>query len=116
MNNTSTADRLRAFLADEANVTMRGPSVFDMGNGFRDTVMRRHFQCSNGITVSIQQGATHYCNKIENTFEMWNCPHLPMLQPYGSGEDGPYAHVPFDVVVQYIDAIESDPNFNRKEN
>ncbi len=99
----STADKLREFLADESNFVTRSQPYEFSGNGFGFVGVRRAFECADGTTVSIQQSASHYCTKDANTFELWNCPRSELLAPYGEGVD-PYAHVPFDVVVAYIDS------------
>lgn len=86
------------------------------------TFCRKDFETANGITVSIQQSATHYCSLkdyadfnysrtlapdvSENaTVEMWCCPASDILEPYGDGDD-PYAYVPLTVVAAYIDQLE----------
>lgn len=105
----TTLERLKAWLADEANIHIRTKlpeDIADLLNGMPDTVLRKRFVTANGIEVSIQQSATHYCRN-ENEVEMWCCPHREVLAPYGDGED-PYGHVPLEVVAQYIDELESD--------
>lgn len=67
-------------------------------------ILRSPFITTNGISMSIQQGATHYCT--HDSVELWNCPHHPLLEPYGDGEN-PYARVPISVVAEYIDALEA---------
>ena len=101
----TTLERLRAWLDDEANFA--GPKrsfTFDR-NGMDYSLVRNHFVTSNGISISIQQSGTHYCNN-ENEVEMWHCPHSPLLMQYGDAND-PYAHVPLEVCAGYIDSLES---------
>lgn len=100
----NTADKLTAWLADPANYFGEPQPWPHARNGFDFIGVRKPFACADGTTVSIQQSATHYCTKDENTFEVWNaCAPVDVFDPYGDGED-PWAHVPFDVVVAYIDA------------
>ena len=107
-----TLDRLKAWLADEANIhhkhdysddIMRGAIT----NGMHYTCLRHRFVTRNGYKISIQQSGTHYCNN-ENEVEMWHCPPSPLLMNYGEGSD-PYAYVPLEVVAGYIDSLESLP-------
>ncbi len=106
-----TLDRLKAWLADEANFT-REKQVYDpplpsLYNDLGYTVVRKRFITRNGYSISIQQSGTHYCHNA-NEVEMWHCPHSPLLALYGDGED-PYAYVPLEVVAGYIDSLESLP-------
>jgi len=106
----STLQRLKAWLADDANFRTRHlydsyasrslPVPFNRHMG-----VRRRFVTRNGIHISIQQSATHHCN-TENEVEMWHCPPSPLLAAYGDGP-GPYAYVPLEVVAGYIDSLES---------
>lgn len=98
----STADKLRAFLADPSFFVSGPYAAYTTRNGFDQIVVRYAVVCVDGTTVSVQQGASHYCTKDANTFELWNCPHSELLAPYGDG-DVPYAHVPFATVVAYLD-------------
>jgi hypothetical protein len=106
-----TLDRLKAWLADEANFARK----FDLSDGrtslYNDMThigVRKRFITRNGYSISIQQSGTHYCNN-ENEVEMWHCPPSPLLALYGNGEDDPYAFVPLEVVAGYIDSLESLP-------
>ncbi len=101
-----TEMRLRVWLADSANIYQKQPAVMSSyGNGFDYIIMRDRFVTRNGHKISIQQGASHYCD--EDSVEMWRCPHRPILDAYGTGED-PYARVPISVVAQYIDILEGE--------
>jgi hypothetical protein len=100
----TTEQRIRAWLADPANIHMSTPAIFPE-RGFEHITLRNRFVTKNGLEVSIQQGASHYCN--EDSVEMWCCPHHPLLDPYGDGES-PYGWVPITVVAQYIDALEGE--------
>jgi hypothetical protein len=99
----NTAAKLTAWLADPANYNGPAQPWPFTRNGFDHMVVRNRFECADGTTVSIQQGAAHYCSKDANTFEVWGAarPH-GALAAYGDGEE-PWAHVPFDIVVAYID-------------
>lgn len=101
---TKTQQRIRDFLADESNVSLKTPAVFPE-KGFEYNILRRPFVTANGKEISIQQGESHYCN--EDSVEMWHCPHRPILDAYGDGES-PYAWVPISVVAQYIDELEGE--------
>ena len=90
-----TLQTLQTWLADPTNLFLHRPRV------------RYHLKTSNGHTVSIQQSETHYCN--EDSVEMWCCPHLPILDAFGSGEHDPYRHVPLQVVVDYLNELEETP-------
>jgi len=107
-----TLDRLKAWLADEANVHTRRDYPDDMmksiiTNGMRYSCVRKPFITRNGYSISIQQSGTHYCSN-ENEVEMWHCPPSPLLVNYGDGND-PYAYVPLEVAAGYIDSLESLP-------
>lgn len=107
-----TLDRLKAWLADDANKAYFReyadlPSGTLSTNGMRYSCIRHPFITRNGYSISIQQSGAHYCNN-ENEVEMWNCPPSPLLMNYGDGED-PYAYVPLEVVAGYIDSLESLP-------
>lgn len=107
-----TLDRLKAWLADEANIHSKHEYEGDImanviTNGMRFTCLRKKFVTRNGYEISIQQSGTHYCNN-DNEVEMWTCPPSPLLLAYGTGED-PYAYVPLEVVAGYIDSLESLP-------
>ena len=99
-----TEQRIRDWLADTANILNAMPAIFPQ-RGFEQIIMRKPFVTENGVEVSIQQSASHYCN--EDSVEMWCCPHHPLLDSYGTGED-PYGWVPIPVVAQYIDALEKE--------
>lgn len=100
-----TLERLRAWLADESNwVSKRHDSILRTDT-FDFSGVRKPFITTNGISISIQQSATHYCNN-ENEVEMWHCPHSPLLMRYGDAQD-PYAYVPLEVCAGYIDSLES---------
>lgn len=107
-----TLDRLKAWLADEANFlrekTVLDPPPLSLYNDLDYMVIRKRFVTRNGYSISIQQSATHYCSN-ENEVELWHCPHSPLLALYGNGEDDPYAYVPLEVVAGYIDSLESLP-------
>ena len=92
---TKTEIRLRAWLADPSNIAKQKGKF----------VVRNMFVTSNGHEISIQHSALHYCD--ENSVEMWQCPHRPVLDAYGDGED-PYARVPLNVVADYIDVLEGE--------
>lgn len=101
-----TEQRIRAWLSDQANITTKRYAIVPQ-RGFEHDIMREHFTTSNGITVSIQQGASHYCD--EDSVEMWCCPHHPILAPFSSDEgDNPYGWVPISVAAQYIDILEGE--------
>jgi len=107
-----TLDRLKAWLADEANFARkfqlsdgRTPGLY---NDMPYSGVRKRFITRNGYSISIQQSGTHYCNN-ENEVELWCCPPSPLLTLYGNGDDDPYAFVPLEVVAGYIDSLESLP-------
>lgn len=107
-----TLDRLKAWLADKANIHTYHEYKDDImsgviTNGMPYTCIRYPFVTRNGYELSIQQSGTHYCNS-ENEVEMWRCPPSPLLMNYGNGED-PYSYVPLEVVAGYIDSLESLP-------
>lgn len=107
-----TLDRLKAWLADEAQFVHKARYPENLQghtthNGFDHMGTRKHFITRNGYRISIQQSATHYCDG-PGTVELWNCPPSPLLMAYGDGED-PYAYVPLEVVAGYIDSLESLP-------
>ena len=83
----------------------------DKPQAFRGGSMRQAFVTTNGVKLSIQQGASHY-SKDAWHFELGYVPHHELLEPYGYYDDEQgrwgdvYGQVPFDVVVRYIDAIE----------
>ena len=97
---TKTEIRLRAWLADPSNIAEQ-TNMSSIGK----FVVRNMFVTSNGHEISIQHSALHYCD--ENSVEMWQCPHRPVLDAYGDGED-PYARVPLNVVADYIDVLEGE--------
>lgn len=99
-----TEKRLRQWLADPANIHCRAPAIFPQ-RGFEEVLLRQPFITRNGYEISIQQGASHYCNGDQ--VEMWYCPHRPMLDEYGTGED-PYGWVPISVAADYIEALEGE--------
>ena len=104
-----TLERLKAWLADDANVSYKREYDDDhplLYNHMRYYCIRNQFVTRNGYSISIQQSGAHYCS--EDEVEMWCCPHSPLLAPYGDGED-PYANVPLEVVAGYIDSLESLP-------
>ena len=103
----TTLARLRAWLADDANFaeSKRPFTLSVTHNRFGFSGVRKPFITTNGISISIQQSATHYCND-ENEIEMWHCPHSPLLMQFGDGGD-PYAYVPLEVCAGYIDSLES---------
>ena len=100
----TTLERIQAWLDNPVNrhTDIEATFVSGMDKPMR-SILRSSFVTNNGISVSIQQGATHYCTL--DSVEMWNCPHHELLKPYGDGSD-PYARVPLAVVAQYIDALE----------
>lgn len=100
----TTEQRIREWLADPANIHWQSPAVFPE-RGFENITLRNRFVTTNGIKISIQQSATHYCDAA--SVEMWCCPHRPVLDPYGDGEN-PYGWVPLDVVAQYVDELEGE--------
>ena len=90
----TTLDRVKAFLSDPANITRQ----------YRTLIVRKHFTTASGVTASIQQSDRHHCDA--DSVEMWDCPHLPILDEYGDGEE-PYGRVPLQVVADYIDQLEA---------
>lgn len=104
---THTLESLKAWLADDSNF-IAGKHKLNDQNWARNDVnyygVRRPFTCSNNLTASIQQSATHYCTP--DSVEMWCCQHHNMLTPYGDG-DNPYARVPLTVVVDYLNWLET---------
>jgi hypothetical protein len=101
---TSTEKRVRDFLADTNHMELDTKSISPY-NGFDRMIIRRVFVTTKGNCISIQQSASHHCD--ENSVEMWQCPHRPILDEYGDGES-PYAYVPIEVVAKYIDELESE--------
>lgn len=101
---TTTEQRIRAWLADPANISEQHPAIFPQ-KGFEMNILRKSFETANGCSISIQQSASHYCNL--DSVEMWYCPHREILNPYGDGES-PYGWVPIEVVAQYIDILEGE--------
>lgn len=102
----NTVERVQAWLDNPVNRHVDTPAVSYAPNPNKPdrTILRSYFITSNGITISIQQGATHYCT--HDSVELWDCPHHPILDPWGNGSD-PYARVPIPVVAAYIDALEA---------
>lgn len=99
--------RIRDFLADERNIDSKSEYPYNR-NGFTHRMLRRPFICTNGIAVSIQQGATHYVNGPEEV-ELWYGGHSAFLEPYGTGED-PYGYVPIPICALHIAVLEGrDP-------
>jgi hypothetical protein len=104
----TAAQRIREHLADPQKVSERHRLTVRR-NGFDEFIIRHHFTMAHGAgAVSIQQGAGHYCNKDSNTFEIWCCPHRPILDPYAIVYEGPYGHVPFDVLVRHVEQLEAE--------
>lgn len=108
---TRTEQFVREWLANPAHIhtQTRHEEVVGKSNGFDSMIMRNHFELRNGGTISIQQGASHYCDK--DSVELWLCPHKPILEPYGWADDdgnysNPYSHVPISVLADYIDILE----------
>lgn len=100
-----TIERVQAWLDNPVNRQIDQEALASIyAHRPNRTILRSMFITNNGISISIQQGATHYCT--HDTVEMWNCPHHPILDPYGNGDD-PYARVPISVVAEYIDALEA---------
>lgn len=102
----STLERIQAWLDNPVNRHIDNPLAvrsYDPNKPDR-VILRSYFITNNGISVSIQQGATHYCTF--DSVELWGCPHHHILDPWGNGSD-PYARVPLTVVAQYIDALEA---------
>jgi len=105
-----TLTRLISWLADHGNFAF-GPTKPTRevhrfsGNSLNVIGVRRPFVTRNGISISIQQSSTHYCND-ESEVELWECPPNPIIAPYGDGEN-PYAYVPLAIVAGYIDSLES---------
>ena len=103
----NTLERTQAWLDNPVNRhsdTQVADSLYLHPDRPNRIILRSPFITNNGISVSIQQGATHYCT--HDSVEMWNCPHHELLNPGGAGSD-PYARVPLTVVAQYIDALEA---------
>jgi hypothetical protein len=101
----TTIERIQAWLDNPVNRETDSPLAirsYDPNKPDR-IILRSHFVTNNGFRISIQQGATHYCTF--DSVELWSCPHRPILDPYGDGED-PYARVPLSVVAAYIDELE----------
>ena len=105
-----TLTRLISWLADHGNFAV-GPTKTPTDvhhfsrNGLNFIGVRRPFVTRNGISISIQQSSTHYCNDGSEV-ELWGCPPNPIIAPYGNGED-PYTFVPLEIVAGYIDSLES---------
>ena len=109
----NTAERLRAHLADPKQYFSYHVLPEDLHDrGFSYMLIRNRFETSNGYRLSIQQSATHYSHKDENTFELGFVPPSKLLEDYSDGEYSPiYGYVPFDLVVAYIDELEAkEPN------
>ena len=100
----NTLERVQAWLGNPVNRDVDRESLLRIVGRPQRAILRSHFVTNNGISISIQQGATHYCT--HDSVELWNCPHHELLAPYGDGQD-PYAKVPLTVVAQYIDALEA---------
>lgn len=101
----NTIERVQAWLDNPVNRHSDTRLAIDADPNKPDRIiLRSYFITSNGITISIQQGATHYCT--HDSVELWDCPHHPILDPYGDGQD-PYPRVPIPVVAAYIDALEA---------
>jgi hypothetical protein len=101
----TTIERLRSWLSNPVNRHVDEPYGLSISPDKPDRIiMRSRFVTTNGISLSIQQGATHYCT--HDSVELWCCPHHQILEPYGDGEH-PYARVPLVVIAQYIDALEA---------
>jgi hypothetical protein len=110
----TTLERLKAWLIDPNNIHAHRKLPDDMIELLDkeklllpETVIRKRFVTTNGIEISIQQSAMHYCRNTDEV-EMWCCPHRAVLDPYGTGED-PYSYVPLEVVAAYVDELESEP-------
>lgn len=103
---TRTEQFIREWLSNPLHINNKQKVSFGT-NGFDHIVIRNHFELQNGRTISIQQGASHYCD--ENSVELWSCPHKPILDPYLCEIDGevhPYSRVPISVLADYIDILE----------
>ena len=101
----NTLERIQAWLDNPVNRHSDTKLAIDADPNKPDRIiLRSPFITNNGISISIQQGATHYCT--HDSVELWDCPHHELLAPYGDGVD-PYAKVPLTVVAQYIDALEA---------
>ena len=99
----TTEERIHAWLANRVNRHAE-KEWHTHNNWLTHMILRSHFTTTNGITISIQQGSTHYCDP--DSVELWECPHHPILKPYGDGTS-PYGYVPITVLAQYIDALEA---------
>ena len=104
----STYDTLLAWLTDPrffAKVRHQEESVrWPFGTY---TGVRYPLRLNNGETVSLQYSNTHYCrgsNTEPKSFELWKCPPSPLIESYG-GVDDPYAYVPTQVIVEYLDSL-----------
>lgn len=98
-----TLATLKAWLADPTNFMHSRRWVDAHPNPFTVTGVRNPFVLFNGMKVSIQQSAGHFCK--EDTVEIWTCPPSPLLEAYWE-ESVPYACVPLTVVVDYLNEQE----------
>jgi hypothetical protein len=103
---------LLEWLADERFDNLQRPRE-PFEEKYRETnrptyrVLRHRLCLNSGDTISLQYSQTHYCNgtnTMPDSFELWCCPPSILLDGFGS-EDDPYAFVPLNVVVAYIDSL-----------
>lgn len=104
-----TAARIQDFLDDEDNVLYRSASPFFNQRGVYDeSIHRVQFPLSTGATISIQQGASHYCGK--GSVEILGPWHECMCdnwahEPYNNTQV--FGHVPIAKAAEYVDALEA---------
>lgn len=108
---TRTEQLIREWLSNPEHIHVKDP-VLHSSNGFDHMLIRDRFELSYGGSISIQQGATHRCDK--DSVELWYCPHRPILEPYGCPDEygdyfnEPYSRVPISVLADYIDELEKE--------
>jgi hypothetical protein len=97
--------RLRVWLSDPDNIHWIGKPGPGYTSVFPLSILRKRFVTKNGTEMSIQQGASHYCDY--DSVELFYCPPHWILNQYGDAP-GPYCKVPISVVAQYIALLERD--------
>lgn len=81
--------------------------------------VRKHLECNDGTTLSVQASQVHYCNPRKDcyfdgvTFEFYDYTSVEVwgvsVEPpeswkeYGNQEDDPYAYIPVGMVEDFID-------------
>lgn len=103
---THTIETLKAWLADDSQFHHKTQKAY-FYNGFDFLGIRKRFRLNNGKKISIQQSPLHYCTT--DSVEMHYCHHSLLIAPYGIKEGGhsPYARVPLQVVVDYLNEQEN---------